>query len=128
LAEDVPELRVAPGSATLVKLPQPIVPRDGFKVFGGEGRIEAQQAGPSTIVLVSTYEIGPERIPLGVATIDGRRYPFLLVTRPSLVDIEVGAALLGRRRSEREAGGRSPRGWEVWPGYLEGTYGSPKGG
>jgi hypothetical protein len=100
LAEDVPELRVAPGSATLVKFPQPIVPRDGFKVFGGEGRIEAQQAGPSTIVLVSTYEIGPERIPLAVATIDGRRYPFLLVTRPNLVDIEVRVAIAEEAQAE----------------------------
>lgn len=100
LTEDVPEIRIAPGSATLVKFPQPIVPRDGFKVFGGEGRVEAQQVSPMTIVLVSSHEIGPERIPLAVATVDGRRYPFLLATRPSLVDIEVRVVVATEAQTE----------------------------
>jgi len=87
--DPVPELHVAPGSATLVTFPVPIVGPDGFKVFGGEGRVDARQVNATTLVLVPTREIGPERIPLAVATAEGRRYPFLLVTKPSVVDLEV---------------------------------------
>jgi uncharacterized protein DUF2381 len=85
----VPELHVAPGSATLVSFPVPITGPDGFKVSGGEGRVDAQQVNATTLVLVPLREIGPERIPLAVATADGRRYPFLLVTKPDVVDLEV---------------------------------------
>jgi hypothetical protein len=85
----VPELHVAPGSATLVSFPVPITGPDGFKVFGGEGRIDARQVNATTLVLVPTREIGPERIPLAVATAEGRRYPFLLLTKPGVVDLEV---------------------------------------
>lgn len=96
----VPELRVAPGSATLLELPERIVGRDGFKVFGGEGRVDAQQVNPTTLVLVTSREVGPERIPLAVATIDGRRYPFLLATRPGVVDIQVRVVFDEERRAE----------------------------
>jgi len=85
----VPELHVAPGSATLLMMPVAIIGPDGFKVFGGEGRIDARQVNATTLVLVPSSEIGPERIPLAVATAEGRRYPFLLVTRPGVVDLEV---------------------------------------
>jgi hypothetical protein len=85
----VPELHVAPGSATLVSFPVPITGPDGFKIFGGEGRIDARQVNPTTLVLVPVREIGPERVPLAVATAEGRRYPFLLLTKPGVVDLEV---------------------------------------
>lgn len=98
--EAVPEVRVAPGSATLLRLPEQIFARDGFVVVGGEGRVVAQRVTPTTLVLVPSTEIGPERVPLAVATIDGRRYPFLLATRPDVVDIEVQVALVERPRAE----------------------------
>src|SRR6185295_2001103 len=50
---------------------------DGFKVFGGEGRIDARQVNATTLVLVPTREIGPERIPLAVGTAErGPRPPW----------------------------------------------------
>ncbi len=87
-SEAVPELRVAPGSATLLHLPSPIVP-GGFVVSGGQARIDVQQVTPTTLVIVPVTEVGPERIPLAVATADQRRYPFLMATRPEVVDLEV---------------------------------------
>ncbi|HZN94292.1 MAG TPA: DUF2381 family protein, partial [Myxococcales bacterium] len=82
--EVVPELRVAPGSATLLRLPSPILP-GGFTVSGGQGRIDVHQVTPTTLVIVPATEVGPERVPLAVATADQRRYPFLMATRPEVV-------------------------------------------
>jgi len=87
-SEVVPELRVAPGSATLLHLPSPILP-GGFTVSGGQGRVDVHQVTPTTLVIVPATEVGPERVPLAVATADQRRYPFLMATRPEVVDLEV---------------------------------------
>jgi len=97
----VPELRVAPGTATLLKLPVAIIGPDGVKLVGGEGRVDARQVDSKTLVLVTSHEIGPERIPLAVATADGRRYPFLLATRPAVVDLEVRIVFAEETKGEQ---------------------------
>jgi hypothetical protein len=97
----VPEVRVAPGTATLLRMPVEIIGPDGFKVVGGEGRVDARQVSSKTIVLVGLREVGSERIPLAVATADGRRYPFLLATRPSVVDLEVRVVFAEETRAEQ---------------------------
>src|SRR5262249_2357782 len=74
----VPELHVAPGSATVLILPSEIIGPNGFKVVGGEGRVDVRQMNGTTLVLLGLRDVGPERIPLAVATANGRRYPFLL--------------------------------------------------
>jgi hypothetical protein len=97
----VPELRVAPETATLLRLPAPIIGPEGFRVVGGEGRVDARQVDSKTIVLIASREVGPERIPLAVATADGRRYPFLLATRPGVVDLEVRVVFADEARDEQ---------------------------
>lgn len=89
----VPEVRVAPGLATTLHLPRPV--RHGGLTLDGEarGRVKATHIFPTDIVLSPSTELGPEQISLTVTTEEGRRYPFLLTTRPGIWDSEVTLAL-----------------------------------
>jgi uncharacterized protein (TIGR02268 family) len=95
-----PELRVAPGTATLVHFVDADIDRSEVKLEGRDSRVSLVDVGDHSLMLEPLLELGPEeRLVLVVRFTDGRlpdRVAFTLVADEAVVDERVSVSRKAR--------------------------------